>query len=105
MSNTSELNRMELNILKFLHDGAHTDQYHSIIITEPLRSYDELLRIRMTVHKKLRKLINAGYIKKGIIDIHADSFYLTAKGLKLFDIKDLIVPLGQLEMNGTEKKI
>ena len=36
----------------------------------------------MINYKKMKKLIKAGYIKKGALDNHADTFYLVNKGIK-----------------------
>lgn len=88
MSDTLELNRLEYNILKCLHKNGCTDKYNSMTITELLEENEDLLGARMTVYKKLNKLNRAGYIKKGIIDDHADTFYLTSKTLKILENKE-----------------
>ena len=46
---------------------------------------DGALGVRMTVYKKMRKLVNKGYIQKGCIDNHADTFYLLEKSIKIFE--------------------
>lgn len=84
MSDTFELNRMEFNILKCLYDGGYTDKYHSVTITELLND-NEKLGARMTVYRKLNKLAKAKYIKKGIIDNHADTFYLLDKAIRIIE--------------------
>ena len=84
MENTLELNRLEFNILKCLYDSGCTDPYHSMTITELLEKYKELEK-RMTIYRKLRKLTEEKYVKKGIIDNHADSFYLLEKALKIIE--------------------
>lgn len=86
MGNTLELNRLEFNILKCLYDNDCRDPYHSITITELLEK-NEISDKRMTVYKKLSKLTKENYVKKGITDNHADSFYLLDKALKIIEEK------------------
>jgi len=75
---------MEVNILKCLYDSGCVDPYHSMTITELLEKYKELEK-RMTIYRKLRKLTEEKYVKKGIIDNHAYSFYLLEKALKIIE--------------------
>ncbi len=49
----------------------------------------------MTVYKKLTKLTKAKYVKKGILDNHADSFYLLEKALKILEDKESNSPIQQ----------
>ena len=88
MSDTLELNRLEYNILKCLYKSECTDQYHSITITELMGENEELSNARMTLYRKLNKLNKAGYIRKGCLDNHADTFYLTDRSLKILERKD-----------------
>ena len=87
MGNTSELNRLEFSILKCLYDSGCMDPYHAMTITELLEKYEELEK-RMTIYKKLRKLTEEKYVKKGITDNHADTFYLLEKALKKIEGKE-----------------
>ena len=76
------LNRLEFMILDTLNYGKCLDQYHSMTITELMEQNEgAALGIRGTVYRKLKKLVKAGYIAKGCIDIHADTFYLLNKGV------------------------
>lgn len=95
MSDTFELNRLELNILKCLYNEGCIDQYHSITITEILGNSEDSLGTRMTVYKKLSKLVKAKYIKKGITDNHADTFYLLDKAIKIIEGKGSCIPVQQ----------
>lgn len=95
MENTVELNRLELNILRGLYDGGCTEQYQSMTITELLEISDGKLRVRMTIFKKLQKLVKAGYVKKGCLDNHADTFYLTNKAIKIIEGKEASIPIQQ----------
>ena len=39
----------------------------------------------MTIYKKMKKLIEAGYIQKGVTDNHADTFYLLQRAIKTIE--------------------
>lgn len=86
MGDTLKLNRLEFNILKCLYDSGCVDPYHSMTITELLEKYE--LEKRMTIYKKLRKLTEGKYVKKGITDNHADTFYLLDKAFKIIEGKE-----------------
>lgn len=98
MGNTLELNRLEFNILKCLYDSGCVDPYHSMTITELLEKYKELEK-RMTIYKKLRKLTEEKYVKKGITDNHADTFYLLEKALKIIERKNQVPFTHQMDNN------
>ena len=51
-------------------------------ITDLIEDNEGVLGVRMTVYRKMQKLIKAGYIDKGCLDNHADTFYLLDKGIK-----------------------
>lgn len=85
MSDKSELNRLEFMILETLYSFGSRDRFHGLTITEILSENEGSLGARMTVYKKMKKLVNAGYIQKGCIDNHADTFYLLEKSIKLFE--------------------
>ncbi len=81
VTQTYELNRLDYIILDTLYDGDFKDYYHAITIAEMLELNNDSLK-RMTVYKKLQKLVEAEYIAKGIIDNHSDTYYLLEKGIK-----------------------
>ena len=81
VTQTYELNRLDYIILDTLYDGGFKDYYHAITILEILELNNNPLK-RMTVYKKLQKLVKAEYIGKGIIDNHSDTYYLLEKGIK-----------------------
>ena len=81
VTQTHELNRLDYIILDTLYDGGFKDYYHAITIAEMLELNNGALK-RMTVYKKLQKLVKAEYIGKGIIDDHSDTYYLLEKGIK-----------------------
>lgn len=82
MSNTCELNRMEFMILNSLYEGGCTDPYHSMTITDLINDNEGVLGARMTIYRKMKKLIEAGYVDVGCLDNHAHTFYLQKKELK-----------------------
>ncbi len=100
MDDTFELNRLEYNILKYLYDNGCIDHYHSMTITELLDSNEKLGK-RMTIWKKLNKLVKAKYVKKGIIDNHADTFYLLNKSLKIIEGRESDAPTQQIRNHNT----
>ena len=93
-----ELNRLEFNILKCLYDSGCIDPYHSMTITELLEKHEKLEK-RMTIYKKLRKLTEEKYVKKGIVDNHADTFFLSDKALKIIEGEESIASTLQTKNN------
>lgn len=85
MSEEFELNRLEFMILDTLYDSGCKDHFHSMTISELLEINEGVLGARMTVYKKLKKLVDAGYIKKGCVDNHADTFYLMEKSIGIIE--------------------
>ena len=81
VTQTYELNRLDYIILDTIYDVWFKDYYHAITILEMLELNKNSLK-RMTVYKKLQKLVEAEYIAKGIIDNHSDTYYLLKKGIK-----------------------
>ena len=85
MRETLELNRFEYLILATLYSSDCKNCFKGMTISEILEASEGCLGARMTVYKKLRKLVDAGYIAKGILDNHADTFYLTEKGIDIVE--------------------
>lgn len=85
MKDKLELNRLEYMILESLNEYQCTDPYHGMTITEIMDDTEGALGVRMTVYRKLNKLLKTGYVKKGAMDNHADTYYLSEKGWLLFD--------------------
>ena len=85
MDEQFELNRLEYMILETLYDFGSKDKFHGMTITEILQENEGSLGARMTVYKKMKKLVKAGYIAKGAIDNHADTFYLLDKSIKTIE--------------------
>lgn len=85
VTQTYELNRLDFIILDTLYNGGFKDYYHAITITEIMDENNGALGARMTVYKKLQRLVKAEYIAKGIIDNHSDTYYLLEKGIKTIE--------------------
>ena len=77
---TNKLNRSDYLILDTLHGSNMTDQFHSMIMEET----GNVLGVRMTVYRMVTKLVKLGYLEKGVMDNHANTYYLTNDGRKLF---------------------
>lgn len=82
---TYELNRLDYLLLGTLYKGGFKDYYHAITITEMINENNGALGTRMTVYKKLQRLVEEEYIAKGIIDNHSDTYYLLEKGIRTIE--------------------
>lgn len=80
-----ELNRVDYMILESLYSGNCKDRFHGMTITEILNDYEGSIGKRMTVWKKMQKLVSNGYLAKGILDDHADTYYLLEKSIKIIE--------------------
>lgn len=85
MGEVLKLNRLEYMILETLYVGQCKDKFHGMTITEILDDNEGALGKRMTVWKKMRKMLDVGYLAKGILDNHADTYYLTEKSIKIIE--------------------
>lgn len=54
-------------------------------ITDLMSDNEGTLGTRMTIYRKMKKLVKAGYIKKGCLDNHADTFYILKKGIRIVE--------------------
>jgi len=85
MNEEFKLNRLEYMILETLYEFGSKDRFHGMTITEIMAENEGSLGARMTVYKKMKKLVKAGYIAKGAIDNHADTFYLLDRAIKTIE--------------------
>lgn len=85
MNERPEINRLEYLILNTLYDLECKDHFHSMTITEIMDENEGAIGKRMTVYKKLRRLVTLGYVKKGCVDDHADTFYISNTGIGLIE--------------------
>lgn len=85
MTYTTQLNRLEFIILDTLHENECKDQFHSMTISEVMEANDNAIGARMTIYRKMQKLVRNGYICSGCMDNHANTFYLCDKGIKVIE--------------------
>ena len=57
---------------------------HSMTIEEIMEETGNVLGVRMTVYRMVTKLVKLGYLEKGVMDNHANTYYVTNDGRKLF---------------------
>lgn len=80
-----EINRTDLTILSILKMKNATNKFDGITISEILDSESDGIplmggKARMTVYRRLRGLNENGFVGKGALDNHADTFYLMGRG-------------------------
>ena len=88
MNEHEGINRADYLLLSTLYASECMDYFHSMTIAEIIddnsdENGNHPLGARMTVYRKLQKLVEMGYISKGIKDDHSDTYYLEAKGIRL----------------------
>lgn len=87
MGDAFKLNRAELKILKCLYSNGCTSQYNSMTIAEIL-DMDNELSTKTVIYKNLKKLISANCVKAGIINGHANTYYLLDKAIRIIEGKE-----------------
>lgn len=87
MGETLKLNRAELKILKCLYSNGCISQYNSMTVAEIL-DQDKELRTNTVVYKNLKKLKSAKCVNKGIMNGHADTYYLLDRAIKMLEGKE-----------------
>ena len=87
MGDTFKLNRAELKILKCLYSNGCTSQYNSMTVAEILDK-DKVLRTKDVVYKNLKKLKNVKCVNKGIMNSHADTYYILDRAIKMIEGKE-----------------
>lgn len=90
MNNDYKINRTDYLILSTLYASGCADYYHSMTITEMIEDNSDEngnhpLGARMTIYRKLQKLVANGYISKGIKDDHSDTYYIEPKTTQLIE--------------------
>ena len=82
------INRADYLLLATLYTANCMDYFHSMTIAEIIEDNSDEngkhpLGARMTVYRKLQRLVEKGYINKGIKDDHADTYYMGDCGVRL----------------------
>lgn len=95
MEESYNINRMEYLILNTLYAAKCKDHYDSMTISELMEdTTDEsgqcVLGVRLTIYKKLQKLVKASFINKGILDARADTYFITEKGINLIERRERV---------------
>ena len=88
MNEHDSINRADYLLLSTLYASECMDYFHSMTISEIIDDNSDEhgnhpLGARMTVYRKLQRLVDLGYIKKGITDDHSDTYYLDTKSIGL----------------------
>ena len=77
-----KLNRLDVDILYVINAFNTNNKYCGITITE-IMNQSNISCTRMTVYRKLKQLVEEGYIDKGILSNHADTYSITEKVKKI----------------------
>ncbi|WP_133302877.1 hypothetical protein [Coprococcus sp. AF38-1] len=85
MNRETQLNRMEFILLDTLYANECKDRFHSMTLSEISEDNDDSLGVGTTLYRKMKKLVKLGYVKKGCLDNHADTFYLTEEGISVVE--------------------
>lgn len=90
MGDEYKINRADYLLLSTLYASGCMDYYHSMTIAEIVadntdENGNHPLGARMTIYRKLQKLVAHGYISKGIRDDHADTYYVNEKTIRLIE--------------------
>lgn len=87
-SNNDDINRTDVLLMLSLADNGASHESNGLTIEEIMMHIHNNgnERSRMTVYRRLNKLFNNGYIGKGVISNHADTFYLLNKGKEFLNI-------------------
>lgn len=87
MGDAFKLNRAELKILKCLYSNGCTSQYNSMTVAEILDK-DKELKTKDVVYKNLKKLKSVKCVSKGIMNSHADTYYILERAIKIIEGKE-----------------
>ena len=72
------INRLDVLLLQLLNSNKCIDKFGGMTISEMLEIWG--LGCRNNVYLRLKSLLSEGLIDKGVIDNHADTYYITDKG-------------------------
>lgn len=85
-------NKLDLNILKILEKEKAVDEFTGMTMNEINNYYEETkLSVRSNMVKRMKNLIELGYIDKGIKDSRSDTFFITEDGLNRINSKGVRV--------------
>lgn len=76
-----KINRLDILLLQLLNANKCTGEFEGMTISEMLEIGE--LGCRNNVYLRLKSLLAEGLINKGVVDNHADTYYLTDKGKQI----------------------
>lgn len=77
------INRTDITILQILESQSADNAAFGITIAEIMSELQAIgNKSRMTIYRRLKRLTESGYAAKGVLENHADTFYLTDKGTR-----------------------
>lgn len=78
-----KINRTDVSIMQILESQSADNAAFGMTISELMDNMQEIgNKSRMTIYRRLRGLTESRYVAKGILENHADTFYLTDKGAR-----------------------
>ena len=75
-----DLNRLDIILLQLLNSNNCNNKFSGMTIREMMSICD--MGCRRNIYLRLKNLLYYKLISKGIIDNHADTYYITKKGLE-----------------------
>lgn len=79
-----ELDRLDYVILTLLKNNNYTSYFRSMTIQEIMSVTNTT---RPTTYRRVMRLFQNGYVKKGCKSVQADTFYLSNEGIELIDVR------------------
>lgn len=85
MSFNYDLNRTDVTIMQALYSAGAENFAVGMTITELIDELKELgmVKTRLTIYRRMQRLVETEYLAKGILEDHADTYYVTPKSIKL----------------------
>lgn len=79
-----KINRTDVTLMQILQNQKADNASFGMTIAEIMYYMNDIDsgKSRMTIYRRLRMLSESGYIEKGVLENHADTFYLLEKGAK-----------------------
>lgn len=79
-----EINRVDVVLMQTLETNEANNAAFGLTITEIMESMVNVgyTKTRMTVYRHLQLLVEHGYVAKGVMSDHADTFYILENGHK-----------------------
>lgn len=90
MDEDYRLNRLDFILLNIIYYADCKSHFNSMTINEIMDSKTDesgkcLIGRKMTLYNKLQKLVQHEYLKNGVKDAKANTYYIIEKGIKLVE--------------------